>query len=138
MRPRQTALTAVVFLAAMALAACGGSGGDQGGAKTQSEKDAYQVTSDVVKAAAEQDGKKYCESLTLDLLERTAEAESDAANKQCEQQVKAGSGKLPLRVSIKPGQASEQSGETTVKTAPPNARIKLRKEDGKLKVDSVE
>ena len=137
MRTRHVMLAAAVSLTVVILAGCGSSGGNQGGAKTQPQKDAYQATSDFVKAAVDQDGKKYCDALTLDLLESTTNAQSDAAKKKCEQQVKSGARNLPLRVSVDPGRATDQDAQTTVRATPPQAKIKLRKEDGRLKVDSV-
>jgi hypothetical protein len=95
-------VASTAVLAVTALAGCGG-GDDASAAKEDSEK----VVKEWVTAAVERDGGKYCDSLSKDLLEQITSAQSDAAKTKCEELVKKDSPQLPLRVSIKPGKASE-------------------------------
>lgn len=129
----RTMVASTAVLAVTALAGCGGGDGASA-AKEDSEK----VVKDWVTAAVERDGGKYCDSLSKDLLEQITSAQSDSAKTKCEELVKNDSPQLPLRVSIKPGKASETAATTTISVQAPSKPVTLRKEDGNFKIDMAE
>jgi hypothetical protein len=128
----RTMLASTAVLAVTALVSCGGGGASA--AKEDSEK----VVKDWVTAAVERDGGKYCESLSKDLLEQITSAQSDSAKSKCEELVEKDSPQLPLRVSIKPGKASETAATSTISVQAPSKPVTLRKEDGNFKIDQAE
>ncbi|MBA3358668.1 MAG: hypothetical protein H0U20_04335 [Thermoleophilaceae bacterium] len=125
-------LASTAVLAVTALASCGGGGGASA-AKDDSEK----VVKDWVTAATERDGAKYCKQLSKDLLEQITSAQSDSAKTKCENLVKKDDPKLPLRVTIKPGKASETAATSTITVQAPKGPVTLRKEDGSFKIDKA-
>jgi len=126
-------LASTAALAVTALASCGGGGGASA-AKEDSEK----VVKDWVTSAVERDGGKYCKVLSKDLLEQITSAQSDSAKTKCESMVKKNDAKLPLRVTIKPGKASETAATSTISVQAPTKPVTLRKEDGDFKIDKAE
>jgi hypothetical protein len=120
---------ALAGVAVIAAVGCGSGGGSSSDTKTESQD----VIKSWITAAVEQDGTKYCESFTKDALEKLTSAQSDQAMSKCEQLVK----DKPLRVFVAPGTATEDSGESTIEATIPKGAIKLRKEDDKLKIDSL-
>ena len=133
MSPRVKSV-ALGAIAVVAVAGCGGSS-----SSSESKADSQQAVKDWITAAVEQDGKKYCGLMTKDLLEKTTGAQSDQAMKKCEDAVKSKKGsQLPLSIYVQPGAAGKTSAEATIEASLPKQPIKLRKEDGDFKVDSVE
>ncbi len=76
--------------------------------------------------------------MTVDYLERTTGAQSDAAKKKCESDVKAGSGNYPVKFDVqKPTKTTDSTAEVAVKSMAPSGTVKLKKEDGKFLIDDV-
>lgn len=129
-------------LLAAGLAACGGdskSGSSSGGdsAKATKEQSPKAVRSWLT-AAVNQDGKAYCQQMSLDLQEQAADAQSDEAKAKCEQAVKQeAKSDLPLLIRTAPGDATKDSVEVQIGSRIPRS-VTLRKEGGALKVDDVE
>lgn len=126
-------IASTAVLAVTALASCGGGGG-----ASAAKKDSEKVVKEWVTAAVDRDGAKYCKALSKDLLEQITSAQSDAAKTKCESLVKKDDPKLPLRVSIKPGKASETAATNTITVQAPTKPVTLRKEDGSFKIDKAE
>jgi len=77
----------------------------------------------------------FSQSLTV---LRTTGAQSDAAKKKCESDVKAGSGNYPVKFDVqKPTKTTDNTAEVAVKSMAPSGTVKLKKEDGKFRIDDV-
>jgi len=86
----------------------------------------------------EQDGAKYCDALTQNLMEQITGAKGARAKTKCEQLVKKGNPKLPLRVTIKPGAATKTTAKATLVVSAPRGPIMLRKQAGGFKIDQAQ
>lgn len=110
-------------------------GGGGGGAKAESD----QVIKTLLKAAIDRDGKTYCGQLTFQELEAQTGETSDAATKECEQQVVSGNADYPGKFTVAESQPKgANDSEVKIEGNVPSGVIKLKREGGKLKVDSFE
>ncbi len=122
---------AACAVATTAVAGCGES------SPSESKKVSKNVLTDWVASAVEQDGAKYCDALTQDLMEQITGAKGARAKTKCEQLVKKGNPKLPLRVTIKPGTATKNTAKATLVVSAPSGPISLRKQAGGFKIDQA-
>lgn len=130
MRTRTPVIVTTV-VASLALTACGG------GASKADEAD--KVVHDWIAAAAKKDGKKFCELMTVDLLETSTGQQSDEAKTTCETQVKSGKGDFPVKFTIqKPTKKEQNAAEVPITAKALNGVVKLKKEEGKFRVDAVQ
>lgn len=153
MRNRPIGVAAAAALAALAITGCGieGVGGGQpgggaaggnpddggGGQGVKTESD--QVVKTLLKAAIDRDGETYCGLLTSQELEAQTGERSDAATTKCEQQVVSGNADYPGKFSVAESQPKgANDAEVKVEGNVPSGVIKLKREGGKLKIDSVE
>lgn len=129
---REKAALIACASAVAAVAGCGES------SPSKSKQVSKNVLTEWVSSAVDQDGPKYCDALTKNLIEKLTAATGDKAKKKCEQLVKQGDPKLPLRVTIKSGKATKTTAQATLAVSAPNGPISLRKEDGAFKIDQAQ
>ncbi len=126
--------SALILLAVLVAAGCGGDGGDD-------RSDVEGVLKDFAKAVTEADGKTFCNELvTRDYLEKTVGATGDNAVKQCEQQInqlQQGSFTIAKfdKVTIKDDKATVNAQVKTGGRTTPQV-FRLEKQDGDFRLTS--
>ena len=118
----------------------GGRSGETAGGRSgnsANEKQAEQTVRQWLTAAVDQDGKKYCQQLTVRYLEKLTNARSDKAKRRCERLVTSTEDtELPLEIAVVAESADPDTAEASLDAEIPEA-VQLRKEGGKYKVDGV-